>query len=38
MLELENKLRFKEETAATAMATRDATKKSLKLLTRDLPG
>ncbi|KAK1632568.1 hypothetical protein QYE76_006883 [Lolium multiflorum] len=31
MLELENKLKFKEETAAAAMAARDAAEKSLKL-------
>ncbi|KAJ3687491.1 hypothetical protein LUZ61_016655 [Rhynchospora tenuis] len=31
MLELENKLKFKEETAAAAMAAREAAEKSLKL-------
>ncbi|CAN6203808.1 unnamed protein product [Urochloa humidicola] len=31
MVELENKLKFKEETAAAAMAARDAAEKSLKL-------
>ncbi|XBH94397.1 hypothetical protein VPH35_085184 [Triticum aestivum] len=31
MVELENKLKFKEETAAAAMAVRDAAEKSLKL-------
>uniref|UniRef100_A0A0D9XGW5 KIB1-4 beta-propeller domain-containing protein n=1 Tax=Leersia perrieri TaxID=77586 RepID=A0A0D9XGW5_9ORYZ len=31
MLELENKLKFKEETATAAMAARDAAEKSLKL-------
>ncbi|KAL5206229.1 hypothetical protein ABZP36_034438 [Zizania latifolia] len=31
MLELENKLKFKEETAAAAMVARDAAEKSLKL-------
>lgn len=31
MLELENKLKFKEETAAAAMAARDAAEKSLRL-------
>ncbi|CAL5065621.1 unnamed protein product [Urochloa decumbens] len=31
MIELENKLKFKEETAAAAMAARDAAEKSLKL-------
>jgi hypothetical protein len=31
MLELGNKLKFKEETAAAAMAARDAAEKSLKL-------
>jgi hypothetical protein len=31
MLELENKLKFKEGTAAAAMVPRDAAEKSLKL-------
>lgn len=31
MVELENKLKFKEETAAAAMAARDAAEKSLRL-------
>jgi len=31
MVELENKLKFKEETATAAMAARDAAEKSLKL-------